>query len=42
MFDMLIGLGLKKLPKSDVLMEKETAEMHTTRTFTLANAIFAS
>jgi len=39
---MLIGLGWKKLTKIDDLMQKETAETHTTRTFTLANAIFAS
>ena len=42
MYDMLTGFGWKKLLKIDVLMEKETAEMHTARTFTLANAIFAS
>jgi len=39
---MQIGLGWKKLPKIDDLMQKETAETHTARTFTLANAIFAS
>ena len=39
---MLIGLGLKKLPKIDDLLQKETAETYTARTFTLANAIFAS
>jgi hypothetical protein len=39
---MLIGLGRKKLLKIDDLMQKETAETHTARTFTLANAIFAS
>ena len=42
MYDMQIGLGWKKLPKIDDLMQKETAETHTARTFTLANAIFAS
>ncbi len=39
---MLIGFGGKKLPKKDDLLQKETAETLTTRTFTLANAIFAS
>ena len=39
---MLIGFGGKKLPKMDDLMPKETAETLTARTFTLANAIFAS
>ena len=39
---MLIGLGWKKVPKIDDLMQKETAETLTARTFTLANAIFAS
>ena len=39
---MLIGLGWKKVPKMDDLMQKETAETLTARTFTLANAIFAS
>ena len=42
MYDMLIGLGWKKLLKIDDIMLKETAETHTARTFTLANAIFAS
>ena len=42
MYDMLIGLGWKKLPKMDNLIQKETAETYTARTFTLANAIFAS
>jgi len=39
---MLIGLEWKKLPKLDDLLQKENAETHTARTFTLANAIFAS
>ena len=39
---MLIGLGWKKLPKIDDLLQKETNETLTARTFTLANAIFAS
>ena len=39
---MLIGLGWKKVQKNDDLMQKETAETLTTRTFTLAKAIFAS
>lgn len=39
---MLIGLGWKKLPKIDDLIQKEIAETHTARTFTLADAIFAS
>ena len=39
---MLIGLGWKKLQKTDVLMQKESAEILTARTFTLGNAIFAS
>ena len=39
---MLTGLGWKKVPKIDDLMQKETAETLTARTFTLANAIFAS
>ena len=42
MYDMLTGFGWKKLLKMDDLMQKETAETHTARTFTLANAIFAS
>jgi len=39
---MLTGFGWKKHPKIDDLLEKETVETHTARTFTLANAIFAS
>ena len=39
---MLIGSGWKKLTKIDDLIQKETVETHTARTFTLANAIFAS
>ena len=39
---MLIGLGWKKLPKIDVILQKEIDETLTARTFTLANAIFAS
>ena len=39
---MLTGFGLEKLPKIDDLLKKETAETLTARTFTLANAIFAS
>ena len=39
---MLIGLGWKKLLKTDDLLQKGTAETLTARTFTLANAIFAS
>ncbi len=39
---MLIGLGWKKLLKIDDLVQKETSETLTARTFTLANAIFAS
>ena len=42
MCDTLIGLEWKKLLKIDVLIKKETVETHTARTFTLANAIFAS
>ena len=42
MYDMLTGFGWKKLPKTDNLLQKEIAETLTTRTFTLANAIFAS
>ena len=42
MYDMLIGLGWKKLPKIDDFLQKETAETLAARTFTLANAIFAS
>ena len=36
------GFGWKKLPKIDDLLQKGTAETLTARTFTLANAIFAS
>ena len=39
---MLTGFEGKKLPKTDDLFLKEIAETLTTRTFTLANAIFAS
>jgi len=39
---MLIGFGWKKLLKMDDLLQKERAETLTARTFTLANAIFAS
>ncbi len=39
---MQIGFGWKKFPKIDDLMQKETPETLTARTFTLANAIFAS
>lgn len=39
---MQIGSEWKKLQKMDDLMQKETAETLTARTFTLANAIFAS
>ena len=39
---MLIGLGWKKLPKTDFLLQKEIDETLTARTFTLANAIIAS
>ena len=39
---MLIGLGWKKVQKNDDLMQKETSETLTARTFTLVNAIFAS
>jgi hypothetical protein len=39
---MLTGFGWKKLLKKDNLLPKETAETLTARTFTLANAIFAS
>ena len=42
MYDMPTGLGWKKVPKIDDLMQKETAETLTARTFTLAKAIFAS
>ena len=39
---MLTGFGWKKLPKMDDLVQKKIAETLTARTFTLANAIFAS
>ena len=39
---MLTGFGWKKLQKIDAFVQKETAETLTARTFTLANAIFAS
>ena len=39
---MQTGFGWKKLPKNDDLLKKETNETLTARTFTLANAIFAS
>ena len=39
---MQIGSGWKKLPKTDDLSLKGTAETLTARTFTLLNAIFAS
>jgi hypothetical protein len=39
---MQIGSERKKVQKMDDLMQKETAETLTARTFTLANAIFAS
>jgi hypothetical protein len=39
---MQIGSEWKKVQKMDDLMQKETAETLTARTFTLANAIFAS
>jgi hypothetical protein len=39
---MQIGSDWKKVKKMDDLMQKETAETLTARTFTLANAIFAS
>ena len=39
---MQIGSGWKKLQKMDDLLQKETAETFTARTFTLVNAIFAS
>jgi len=39
---MLTGFGWKKLLKIDNLLQKETAETLAARTFTLANAIFAS
>ena len=42
MFAMQIGSEWKKVQKMDDLMQKETAETLTARTFTLANAIFAS
>jgi len=37
---MQIGSGWKKSQKIDDLVEKETAETLTARTFTLVNAIF--
>ena len=39
---MQIGLEWKKLQKMNDLMQKETSETLTARTFTLVNAIFAS
>ena len=39
---MQIGSEWKKVQKMDDLMQKETAETLTARTFTLANAIIAS
>ena len=36
------GFGWKNLPKMDDLLQKKIAETLTARTFTLANAIFAS
>jgi hypothetical protein len=42
MYDMLTGFEWKKLLKIDDLVQKETSETLTARTFTLANAIFAS
>ena len=42
MYDMLTGFGWKKLLKIDDLLLKETDETLSARTFTLANAIFAS
>ena len=39
---MQIGSEWKKVQKMDDLMQKETFETLTARTFTLANAIFAS
>ena len=39
---MLTGFEWKKLRKTDDLLQKEIAETLATRTFTLANAIFAS
>ena len=39
---MQIGLEWKKLQKMDDLMQKETLETLTARTFTLVNAIIAS
>ena len=42
MYGMLTGFGWKKLLKIDDLVQKETSETLTARTFTLAKAIFAS
>ena len=42
MFAMQIGSEWKKVQKMDDLMQKETAETLTARTFTLVNAISAS
>ena len=42
MYGMRTGFGWKKLQKMDDFLQKETAETLTARTFTLANAIFAS
>ena len=39
---MQLGLEWKKLQKMNDLMQKETSETFTARTFTLVNAIFAS
>ena len=39
---MQLGLEWKKLQKMNDLMQKETSETLTARTFTLVNAIFAS
>ena len=36
------GFGWKKLSKMNDLLQKKIAETLTARTFTLANAIFAS
>ena len=42
MFAMQIGSEWKKVQKMDDLMQKETLESLAARTFTLANAIFAT
>jgi hypothetical protein len=39
---MQIGSGWKKLQKMNDLMQKKSPETLTARTFTLANAIFAT